>query len=316
LVFDRLAIADFAPGRLLRYALATILPPIMVLGLVVLLASIGSQLGFGEGRWVGRNLAPKGSRINPLSGLRRMFGLTGWIEMAKGLAKVALLGAIAWGWGKAHLDVIVGLGRESLHAQLADGWHALLRLFLALAAGLVVIAFVDLPVQWYRRQSRLRMTHREMREEQKETDGSPERKAAIRNRQRTLAMSALAPAMREAQFVITNPAHFAVALVYDPARAAAPILLAKGRGEKALAMRELAAEYEVPVLEYPALARSIYFTTRERQMIRCELYVAVAAVLAFVLSLKRGEHPVRPEVHVPVTLRFDAEGRPDPDNGA
>jgi flagellar biosynthetic protein FlhB len=77
-------------------------------------------------------------------------------------------------------------------------------------------------------------------------------------------------------------------------------------------MRELAAEYEVPVLEYPALARSVYFTTRERQVIREELYAAVAAVLAFVLSLERGERPLRPDVSVPVTLRFDAEGRLDP----
>jgi flagellar biosynthetic protein FlhB len=89
-------------------------------------------------------------------------------------------------------------------------------------------------------------------------------------------------------------------------------VLAKGKGEKALAMRELAAEYQVPVLEYPALARSVYYTTRERQMIREELYVAVASILAFVFALKRGEHPPRPDVDVPLTLRFDADGRLSP----
>ena len=118
--------------------------------------------------------------------------------------------------------------------------------------------------------------------------------------------------MREAQFVITNPTHFAVAMTYDPQKAPAPIVLAKGRGEKALAMRELAAELELPVLEFPALARSVYFTTREQQMIREELYAAVASVLAFVFSLKRGERRARPDIDVPVTLRFDAEGRLDP----
>ena len=95
--------------------------------------------------------------------------------------------------------------------------------------------------------------------------------------------------MRQAQFLVTNPSHFAVAMAWDPKRANAPVVVAKGRGEKALAMRELAAELAVPVLEYPVLARSLYFTTRERQAIREELYAAVAAVLAFVLSLKRGE---------------------------
>jgi flagellar biosynthetic protein FlhB len=118
--------------------------------------------------------------------------------------------------------------------------------------------------------------------------------------------------MRKAQFVVTNPTHFSVALSYDPTEAAAPVVLAKGAGEKALAMRELAAELDLPVLEYPALARSLYYTTRERQMIREELYVAVASVLAFVFSLKRGERPARPQVDVPVLLRFDTEGRLDP----
>jgi flagellar biosynthetic protein FlhB len=151
-----------------------------------------------------------------------------------------------------------------------------------------------------------------MRDEHKESEGAPEKKAAIRQRQRQIAMGGVANAMRQAQFVITNPAHFAVAIAYDPLKASAPLVLAKGRGDKALAMRALAAELAVPVLEYPALARSVYFTTRERQVIREELYAAVASVLAFVFSLKRGEAPVRPWVDVPVALRFDTEGRLDP----
>ena len=122
-------------------------------------------------------------------------------------------------------------------------------------------------------------------------------------------MGGVAHAMREAQFVITNPTHFAVAMSYDPLKASAPVVLAKGRGEKALAMRQLAAELRVPCLEYPALARSVYYTTRERQVIREELYAAVASVLAFVFSLKRGESLPAPQIDVPVALRFDAEGR-------
>ena len=109
--------------------------------------------------------------------------------------------------------------------------------------------------------------------------------------------------------MLTNPTHFAVAMVYDPDKAGAPIVLAKGRGDKARAMKDLAREYEVPMLEYPQLARSVYFTTRENQTIREELYAAVAAVLAFVLSLKRGEERPAPVIDVPVELRFDADGR-------
>jgi flagellar biosynthetic protein FlhB len=156
------------------------------------------------------------------------------------------------------------------------------------------------------------MSQQELRDEHKESEGSPERKAAQRQRQRQYASGAVAKAMREAQFVLTNPHRFAVAMTYDPDRAAAPLVLAKGRGEKAMAMRELAAELGVPVLEYPPLARSVYFTTRENQTIREELYAAVASVLAFVLSLKRGEQRAAPVIEVPLELRFDAEGRRDP----
>lgn len=313
--WDKSALEDFTPGRLLMGALLAGLPPILVLGLAVVLASLVSQLGFGEGRWLGGNLAPKGSRINPMSGLKRMFGLTGLIEMAKGIAKVALLGTIAWTWAEGRLEAFARLGRGNLFAELAYAWDALVQLLFWLSAGLFMIALVDLPVQLVRRMMRLRMTLQDVRDEQKESEGSPEKKAAIKERQRKIAMGGLVPAMKDAQFIITNPAHFAVALAYDPAMAPAPLVIAKGRGDRAQAMRQMAPEFSLPVLSYPALARSVYFTTRERQMIREDHYVAIAAILAFVLALRRGEHRHPPQVSVPVTVRFDAEGRPDPRQG-
>lgn len=311
-VWDRAAIDNFSPGSLIASAMISALPPVFLLGVAIIAISLISQLGFGEGRWLGGNLAPKGSRINPASGLKRMFGPTGWIEMAKGIAKVALLGTIAWVWASGRIETIARLGRGDLFGELSYAWHGVILLLFWLAGGLLVIALVDVPVQMIRRLGRLKMTLQEMRDEHKESEGSPEKKAAIKERQRKIAMGGLVPAMKEAQFIITNPTHFSVALAYDPDKAHAPIVLAKGRGDKALAMRELAAEYAVPVLEYPALARSVFYTTRERQVIREEHYAAVAAILAFVLSLKRGEKRARPEVSVPVTLRFDAEGRLDP----
>lgn len=309
LTWDRAALDHFAPQQAMMAALIALLPPVLVLGLLVIVVSLVSQLGFGTGIWVGANLMPKASRINPLSGLKRMFGMTGLIEMGKGLAKLGVLGTIAWLWAAGRTDLFAGLGRGTLSQQLGLSWDALISLLFALGAGLVLIALIDVPVQLWRRNGRLKMSLQEMRDENKESEGSPERKAAQRDRQRMLARGALAPAMKEAQFVITNPTHFSVALAYDPAKAAAPVVLAKGRGEKALAIRDIAAEMELPTLEYPQLARSVYFTTRERQMIREELYVAVAALLAFVLSLKRGEAPQRPDVSVPVELCFDADGR-------
>lgn len=311
--WDRRAIDDFNPGSAMLSALLAVLPPVLTLALLVLVLTVGGTLAAGDGRWVGANILPKGSRLDPIAGLKRMFGATGWIEAGKGLLKLALLGAIAWAWALNWLDQLLGLGRGAgIGPQLALAWQAITSLLFALAAGLVVIALLDWPVQWWRRNQRLKMSAQELRDEHKEAEGSPEKKMAIRQKQRQLAMGGVARAMQEAQFVLTNPSHFSVAMAYDPAKAAAPIVLAKGRGDKALAMRELAAELNVPRLEYPALARSVYFTTRENQMIREELYAAVAGVLAFVLALKRGERVPPPVIEVPLALRFDAEGRPDP----
>ena len=310
--WNRADLDDFSPGRLMLGIGMVVLPPVLVLGAAVICGALVSQLGMGGGAFVGGNLAPKASRLNPLSGLKRMFGPQGWIEMGKGILKVTLLGAVVYAWWCGRRAEIFGLGRGDLSGQLAYGWDSLSSLLFYLAAGLVIIALVDYPIQWLRRFMRLRMSQQDVRDEHKEAEGSPEKKQAIRQRQRQIAMGGVANAMRDAQFVITNPTHFSIAIAYDPALAHAPIVLAKGRGEKALAMRELAAEFELPVLEYPALARSIYYTTRERQVIREELYSAVAGVLAFVFSLKRGERPLRPVVDVPVELRFDADGRLDP----
>lgn len=311
--WDRAAIDDFSPGRLVLPTLWDVLTPVLTLAAAVMVATVASQLAFADGRFNGANVAPKPSRLNPIAGLKRMFGPTGWIEMGKGLAKVLLLGTIVWFWGSSAVTRLAGFSEINLYGQLERAWDAIVTLLFALAGGLTVIALIDLPVQIFRRSKRLMMSHQEVRDEHKQSEGSPENKSAQRRRQREIAMGGVQSAMREAQFVLINPQHFSVALAYDPGKASAPVVVAKGQGEKALAMRELAAELAVPVLSYPALARSVYFTTRERQVIREELYAAVAAVLAFVFSLRRGENPPRPRVHIPVALRFDAAGRPDPD---
>ena len=310
--WDRTAIEQFDPAQAIVRLMLGALPPLGLLALSVMLGVLLVQLGPSHGRWVGANALPKLSRLSPLKGLGRMFGAAGWIEAAKGLLKVTVLGAIAWAWGAGRIAPLLALGRSArLRDALAQSWTALTGLLLALACGLILIALADWPIQWIRRTLRLRMSEQELRDEHKESDGSPERKAAQRQRARQYATGAVAKAMQQAQFILTNPSHFAVAMAYDPAQAGAPIVLAKGRGEKALAMKDLAAELKVPMLEYPALARSVYFTTRENQVIREELYGAIAAVLAFVFSLRRGETPPRPAIEVPLALRFDTEGRLD-----
>jgi flagellar biosynthetic protein FlhB len=308
--FDRAALDGFAPGAALGDAALAALPPVMALGLIVALVTALSQLALGQdGRFIAGNAGFKGSRINPLSGFKRILGWQGLIELGKGLAKLALLGGIAWYWAKGRMPALLALGRLPLEAQLGLALEAFTSLIGALLIGLIVIAAIDYPLQRFQRDKRLKMSLQDMREENKQAEGSPEMKSARRQRQRDLARGGVAKAMKDAQFIIVNPLHFAVALTYDLARAPAPLLLAKGRGETALAMREIAAEAGLPVLEYPQLARAVYFTTRPNQMVREELYVALASLVAFVLALKRGQRPRRPVVEVPTGLRFDGDGK-------
>jgi flagellar biosynthesis protein FlhB len=308
--FDRAALDGFTPGAIMGDAALAALPPVMALGAIVAAVTTASQLLLGQdGRWIAGNAGFKGRRINPLSGFKRIFGTQGLIELAKGLAKLALLGGIAWVWGKGRVPELLALGAMPLEAQVARGLDAITSLIGALLIGLVVIAAIDYPLQRFQRDKRLKMSLQEVRDENKQSEGSPEMKSARRQRQRDLARGGVAKAMKEAQFIIVNPLHFAVALTYDPARAPAPLLLCKGRGETALAMREIATEEGLPVLEYPQLARAVYFTTRPNQMVREELYVSLASLVAFVMALKRGQRPRRPVVEVPSALRFDGDGR-------
>jgi flagellar biosynthetic protein FlhB len=307
--FDRAALDGFAPGALMTDAALALLPPVMALGLIVAFITIASQLLLGEGRFNPGNAGFKGSRINPLAGLKRIFGIQGLIELGKGLLKLGLLGGIAWWWAADRLPALLSLGRSPLQGQISLALEAFSSLVGALLLGLLVIAAIDYPLQRFQRDKRLKMSLQDMRDENKQSEGSPEMKSARRQRQRDLARGGVAKAMKDAQFVIVNPLHFAVALTYDPAIAPAPVVLAKGRGETALAMREIAGEEGLPLLEYPQLARAVYFTTRERQMVREELYVAIAALVAFVLALKRGQHPRRPVIAVPPELQFDGDGK-------
>ena len=179
-----------------------------------------------------------------------------------------------------------------------------------LAAGLAAIALLDVPLQAFQRLKKLRMSKQEQKDEHKESEGNPEVKGQIRARQHAMLSRSTRRAVQEAHVVLTNPTHFAVALRYDRGRDQVPVVVAKGRGATALAIRELAGEMAVPILEYPMLARAVYYTSRENQEVRDDLYMAIATVLAFVFGLNErmgGTAPL-PAVEVPKGARFDENG--------
>jgi flagellar biosynthesis protein FlhB len=310
LSLDRNSFADFDPLTALLQLLGPILLPLSVLLAASLAAAIAGPALLGSLGWRSKAMAFKGNRISPLAGIKRIFGMQGLVELAKALAKAGILGAIGWWFVDRELDNLLGLASADVASATARLGSSLLTLLIALLVGMALIALVDVPAQMFQRTRRLRMTREQLREELKQSEGSPELKAALRARQQAILSQSARKAMGEANVVLNNPTHFSVALRYRPGLDAAPLVVARGRDEVALAMRELAGQREVPMLDYPQLTRALYFSTRAGNVIPEDLYQAVAIILAFVFRLDRelGQRK-QPEVEVPVERRFDAEGR-------
>ncbi len=311
LSLDRADIVTFDPGLRVAQLLPGIAGPIFALFGLTLLAAVAGPALLGSLGYRSGAASFKASRINPMSGLKRIFGTQGLIELVKALARVALLGAIGYWLLSSFMPQLMGLKSADVASSLGVAGSQFRATVIAMAIGLVAIAGIDIPAQIFQRNARLRMTKQQVKEEMREADGAPELKQAIRQRQHSILSNSARKAVGEAAVVLTNPTHFAVALRYRPGVDAVPIVVARGRDEVALAIRELAAEKDVPVLNYPQLTRGIYFTTRAGQPIAEDLYLAVAAILAFVFNLDRAmaERAHQPVVTVPAAKSFDENGR-------
>ena len=304
-------VADFAPAEALMRNGAEILLPLASLFALTLGAAVAGPAMLGSIGWRGKALAFKGNRMNPMSGLKRMFGAQGATELAKALAKVLLLGTIGYWLVAKNLPAIMQMAASDLNGAIGLAGQAVGQAVMTMAGGLVVIALIDVPVQWVQRRKRLMMSKQEIKEEMRQSDGAPELKQAQRQRAHEILSGSARKAVSEATVILTNPTHFSVALRYRPGVDAAPVVVARGRGDVALAIRELARTADVPMLEYPQLARAIYFTARAGRTIPEELFVAVATILAFVFRLERAvaDGLAQPAVDVPASHRFDPEGR-------
>jgi flagellar biosynthetic protein FlhB len=307
--FGRADIEDWSPMRPLIQAGLGFAPTVGGLFLIAMIAAVLSQAALGSFRFNGTLLQPKFSRVNPASGLKRIFGPTGWIELGKSLLKVALLGSIgAWLMWKTAQPTL-GLSTSSDVAGVVGNLGGtFVWILFTMAGGLVLIAGVDLPIQIIRLLGKLKMSKQEVRDENKETEGSPEAKQHLRQRQREMSRRSVRQAVATADVILTNPTHFSVALRYDRVNDNAPVVVAKGRGITALAIRDVAGDEKIPILEYPMLARAVYYTSREGQEIRDDLYPAVATVLAFVFGLNQRAGTMPPAIDVPTTARFDENG--------
>ena len=278
---------------------------------VLLIAAIVGPVALGGWLFSMEALAPKFSRMNPFSGLKRMFSMKSIVELLKALGKFFIVLLVAlFVLGRARNELIQfasePLEMAILHSMQVVGWSAFW-----LACSLIFIAVIDVPFQMWDSKQKLKMTKQEVRDEHKDSEGSPEVKGRIRQLQREMAERRMMNAVPEADVIITNPTHFAVALKYDTEKGQAPILLAKGGDFLALKIREIGSEHKITLLESPALARAVYYSTEVDQEIPAGLYLAVAQVLAYVYQLLqyhagKGKKPDGlKEPQIPVDLRRD-----------
>lgn len=288
-------------------ALLSLVPFLVVL----LIASIVGPIALGGWLMSGEAMQPKFSRMNPLGGLKRMFSTKALVELLKALAKFLVLLGVALAVLSSVQDDLLAIAHEPteaaiMHSATLVGWSALW-----LSCGLILIAAVDVPFQLWDSKQKLKMTKQEVKDEYKDSEGKPEVKSRIRQLQREMAERRMMQAVPSADVVITNPTHFAVALKYDAEKGGAPTLLAKGGDFLALKIREIAQENKVILLESPALARAVYYSTEVDREIPAGLYMAVAQVLAYVYQLRqyqagKGKRPgALPDLPIPPDLRRD-----------
>jgi flagellar biosynthetic protein FlhB len=285
------------------HALALFAP--LLVGLL-LLALIGPVL-LGGWLFSGEALAFKWERLDPLKGLGRIFSTKGLVELAKALVKICVVGVISGLFLWHHKEEVSGISRAAVSTDVAHAFDLFALFFLILAGSTLLIAAVDVPYQLWDYARQLRMTRQEIRDEMKETEGRPEVKSRIRNVQREMARRRMMAEVAKADVVVTNPTHFAVALRYEPLRANAPRLVAKGADLIAGRIRMVAAANDVPLVEAPPLARALYHTTKIGQEIPASLYLAVAQVLAYVYQLRGARETGDPQPPPPANLSVPPE---------
>jgi len=249
------------------------------------------------------SLSLKLEKLNPVTGLGRLFSLQSGVELLKSVAKVVFIGGVAWVLLQQLSDDILGLALQTADAAIASSGRLMLWFFLAVSMPLLLIALMDVPWQLWSHHKQLRMTRQEVIDEHKESEGRPEVKQKIRALQQAAARQRMMTQVPTADVIITNPTHYAVALRYDARQGKAPILVAKGIDEVAARIRELGKDSQVPLVASPTLARAVYASCELDQEIPAGLYLAVAQILTYVYQLKQwqdlgGTMPEAPQPEV------------------
>jgi flagellar biosynthesis protein FlhB len=305
-------------GSAAMQGLYAVMPVLALTGIAALLAPMAL------GGWLisTKALEPKFSRLNPISGLGRIFSVNGPIQLGMSLAKTLVVGVIGGSALWQRREEVLGLAMQPAGRAFADAFHLVAVCCGTTVAGMLVIAGLDVPYQLWSYHRKLRMTKEEVKREHRENEGDPHVKGRIRSQQRAMARRRMMAQVPKADVVVTNPTHFAVALQYADGQMGAPKVIAKGVNLVAARIREIATEHNVPLLEAPPLARALYYNVDLNREIPGSLYGAVAQVLAWVYQLKRfrehgGDVPMAPtELDVPPELDKGAVSDEDADEEA
>lgn len=248
-------------------------------------------------------LSLKFDKLNPVTGFGRLFSMQSGVELLKSIAKVVLIGGVAWLLLRQLTDDILGLSLQTADAAIASSARLMLWFFMVVSLPMLLIALMDVPWQLWSHRKQLRMTRQEVIDEHKESEGRPEVKQKIRALQQAVARQRMMSQVPTADVIITNPTHYAVALRYDARQGKAPVLVAKGIDDVAARIRELGKDSQVPLVASPMLARAVYASCDLDQEIPSGLYLAVAQILTYVYQLKQwqdlgGEMPEAPHPEV------------------
>ncbi|MDA8781642.1 flagellar biosynthesis protein FlhB [Porticoccaceae bacterium] len=312
-VFDRKAVFsdNLLPAAFGVHALDSMLILIPMFALAVVIA-VGSAGALGGYLFSMKALAPKASKINPLQGFKRMFGMKAVVDLTKALTKFSLVGGVLFLVVSQNFDGFIQLGFMNLEPAMAEAGKIIAGGTVLVTLTLLIAAAIDVPYQIYEFNKKMKMTKQEVKDEFKDTEGRPEVKAQIRRKQREMAMGQMMEAVADADVIIVNPEHFAVALSYDPSSDGAPVVVAKGVDFIAQGIRDKAGESGVPLFSSPTLARALYFTTDINQSVPESLYYAVAQVIAYVFSLNSvgpgAGVAEKPNPEVPAGMRYNPDG--------
>ncbi len=260
-----------------------ILLPFMSVIVIVGVISNLAQIGF---LFSTESLKPKLSSLNPITGMKKFVSIKSLVELVKSLSKITIVGVIGYGVLKGELENIAGLIQMQVPEILAFAGMASLKICLYVCLALVLLAILDITYQRWQFEQDLKMTKQEVKDEHKQQEGDPKIKAKIKQKQREMAMRRMMEKVPEADVVITNPVHLAIALEFNANEMIAPVVTAKGADAVAERIKEIARENNVPIVENKVLARTLYKLVEIGDFIPVDLYRAVAEVLAYVYKLK------------------------------